>query len=461
MTDLTFDQPVLRRTPWLIEARALLILAAPMALAQLAQMAVMTTDVILLGRLGRAELAAAAIGNTVYYMAWLLGSGPGMAVSPVIAQILGARPRDRSNVRATVRMGLWVTMLASLPLMLLMFNARWILTHLGQDPQLAAGAGVFVSMLAIGLPFTLGYQALRSFSSALGKPGATLWVMLATIVFNGVAGYGLIFGHFGLPALGLMGSGLATAGSSIFSFVAMMVVIRLTPRLHAYRILRRVHRPVAVKAGELVRLGAPIGVTMIFEAMLFNTMTLVMGTFGAIAVAAHQIALNFASITFMVPLGFAMASTVRVGLAVGRGDMEAARRAGVTAMALATGFISLVAIAMVLYGPQIAGLYLGGGRDGDEAVIVLATQFLLVAAAFQVFDALQVVGAHALRGLKDARMPMILAGVSYWLAGAPVCIVLGVVLKMQGFGVWIGLAFGLAVAAAAMCWRFWRITRPM
>ena len=456
---MTFEQPTLRRTPWLIEARALLVLAAPMAGSQLAQMAIMTTDVVLLGRLSREALAAAAIGNTVFYFAWLLGSGPGMAVSPMIAQILGARPRDRTGVRATVRMGLWVTMLASLPLMLLMFNARWILSHLGQDPELAAGAGVFVAMLAFGLPFTLGYQALRSFSSALGKPGATLWVMLATIVFNGVAGYGLIFGKFGLPALGLMGSGLATAGSSIFSFVAMLAVVRLTPELHAYRILRRVHRPVPVKAIELVRLGAPIGVTMIFEAMLFNTMTLVMGTFGAIAVAAHQIALNFASITFMVPLGIGMASTVRVGLAAGRGDTAGARRAGITAMVLATGFISVVAVAMVLFGEQIARLYLGSGESGDEAVIVLAIQFLLVAAAFQVFDALQVVGAHALRGLKDARMPMILAGVSYWLAGAPVCILLGVTLKMQGLGIWIGLAFGLAVAAVAMCWRFHRITR--
>jgi len=200
-------------------------------------------------------------------------------------------------------------------------------------------------------------------------------------------------------------------------------------------------------------------VTNIFEAMLFNTMTLVMGTFSAVAVAAHQIALNFASITFMVPLGFAMASTVRVGLAAGRGDTVGARRAGVTAMVLAVGFISLVAVAMVLFGEQIARLYLGGGRAGDEAVIVLAVQFLLVAAAFQIFDALQVVGAHALRGLKDARMPMVLAGVSYWLAGAPVCILLGVTLKMQGLGIWIGLAFGLAVAAGAMCWRFWRITR--
>ncbi len=456
---MTLENPALRRTRWLAEARALLILAAPMAGSQLAQMAIMTTDVVLLGRLSREALAAAAIGNTVFYFAWLIGSGPGMAVAPVVAQILGARPGDRRHVRATVRMGLWVTMLAALPLMLIMLNARWILSHLGQDPDLAAGAGVFVSMLAIGLPFALGYQALRSFTAALGKPMAALWVMLAAIVVNGVLGYGLIFGVWGLPKLGLLGSGLATAVSSIFQFVAMVMVIWLTPSLRVYRIFRRAHRPVPVRVRELIRLGVPISMTMIFEAMLFNTMTLVMGTFGAVAVAAHQIALNFASITFMVPLGLGMASTVRVGLAVGRDDMAGARRAGVTAMVLSVGFISVVAVFMVLFGKEIAALYLGSGRAGDDKVIALGAQFLLIAAAFQVFDALQVVGAQALRGLKDARVPMILAGVSYWLVGAPVCILLGIGMKMQGLGIWIGLAVGLAVAAVAMTWRFARITR--
>ncbi|MDP1632235.1 MAG: MATE family efflux transporter [Caulobacter sp.] len=458
MTDLTLDRSR-PRPPWTLEAKALLMLAAPMALAQLAQMAIMTTDVILLGRLGRAELAAAAIGNTIFFAAWLLGTGPAMAVSPVIAQILGAQPRNRAGVRAAVRMGLWTTTLLSAPLLVLMLNARWILSHLGQDPDLARGAGVFVSMLCFGLPFTLAFQVLRNFTAALGKPGAATWVMMATILVNAVAGYGLIFGHFGLPKLGLMGSGLATSGSAIFSFIAMLAVIWMTPKLRVYRVFRRVRHPVPARLGELVRLGLPIGMTMIFEAMLFNTMTLIMGTFGEVAVAAHQIALNFASITFMVPLGIGMAATVRVGVAIGRGDPVAARRAGFTAMGLAVAFVCVCAAVMILFGRQIAGLYLGNNQPGDAEVIVLAAQFLLVAAAFQVFDAVQVVGAMALRGLKDARAPMILAGVSYWLFGAPMCILLGVVLNMQGLGVWIGLAFGLGVAAAAMSWRFNRITR--
>lgn len=457
MSDLTFDH-VRKRPAWLTEARALLALAAPLAVAQLAQMAIMTTDVILLGRLSRDALASAAIGNTIYYLAWLIGSGPAQAVSPVIAQIIGARPRDRAGVRASVRMGLWVTTLVSAPMMLLLLNAGTILHHLGQKPELADGAGIFVAMLCFGLPFTLAFQVLRNFATALGRAAAPMWAMGASIVWNAVVGYALIFGHFGAPKLGLVGSGLATSSSAIFAFLVLLAVVLIDPKLRAYRIFRRMGRPVKAKLSELLRLGMPIGLTMIFEAMLFNAMTLVMGTFGAEPVAAHQIALNFASVTFMVPLGVAMAATVRVGIATGRGDPDAARLAGFTAMGMAAAFMAMAAVAMILFGRQIAGLYVGG-RAGDEVVIGLAAQYLMVAAAFQVFDALQVVGALSLRGLKDTRMPMILAGVSYWLAGAPVCILLGVGLGMQGLGVWIGLAFGLAVAGGAMIWRFHWITR--
>jgi MATE family multidrug resistance protein len=241
--------------------------------------------------------------------------------------------------------------------------------------------------------------------------------------------------------------------------MALLVFIQLAPALRAYRILARLHRPAWGRFAELFRLGVPIGMTMLFEAMLFNSMTLVVGTFGATQLAAHQIALNFASVTFMVPLGVAMAATVRVGLHAGAGDTLAARRAGFVAMGVGVGFISLCALAMAFGGRWIAGLYIAGRGAEDLEVIRLAALFLTVAAVFQVFDALQVVGALALRGLKDARWPMILAGGSYWLAGAPVCILLGVGLGLEGLGVWMGLAFGLGVAAAAMCGRFHLLTR--
>ena len=448
-----------RTSPWLAEARALLTLAGPLAATQLAQMAVMTTDVILLGRLSKSALAAAAIGNTVFFFGWLMGGGPASAVSPMIAHSLGERPRARGGVRASLRMGLWAIAFTSAPMMLVLWSAGPILLALGQEPILAANAGRFVGMLSFGLPFSLGTMVLRNFANTLGRPRAGLWVMAATILFNALVGWTLIFGHFGAPRLGIVGSGLATSLSSIFSFLAMLAIIQATPSLRVYRMFRRFHRPVGVKLAEVFRLGLPIGMTMIFEAMMFNTMTLVMGRFGAASLAAHQIALNVASITFMIPLGIGLAATVRVGMATGAGDMPAARRAGLVAFVSAFGFILICGAAMALFGRSIAGLYLGGRTQSDLDVIVLAALFLKVGAAFQVFDALQVVGVMSLRGLKDARTPMILAAGAYWLIGTPMSLLLAFTFHMKGFGIWIGLATGLAAAAVLMCSRFALLTR--
>ena len=459
----TVDTPTAptRAITWTAEARALIHLAGPLVATQLAQMAILTTDIVLLGRLSTEALAAAAIGNAVYYFAWLIGCGPASAVAPMIAHLTGAKPKDRAGVRAIVRMGLWASVITAAPLMLVILTAGDILAHLGQEPALAAEAGKYVAMLGFGLPFAVGFRVLGSFATALGRPAASLWVVLGAIVFNGIAGWALIFGHLGLPALGLIGGGIATSASAVFSFTAMAIVIRLTPALAAYRPWRRFVRPAGRKLAELFRLGMPIGLTMLFEAMLFNTMTLVVGTFGAAPLAAHQIALNFASVTFMVPLGVAMAATVRVGRFAGAGDMPSARQAGLVAMAVAVAAVALSGLAMAFFGREIASLYVAERNAEDMEVIALAASFLLVAAAFQAFDALQVVGALSLRGLKDARAPMIIAGASYWLAGAPMCVWLAMGLGLQGLGVWIGLAFGLGVAAAAMCGRFHLLTRKV
>ena len=446
---------------WLEEARLLMHLAAPLIFTQLGQMAVLTSDVIMLGRVGKTALAAAAVGNAVYYFAWLIGGGPVSAVPPMIAHITGARPRDKAGVRASVRMGLWAVILLAAPLIGLLMFTRPILVALHQPPEIAASAGQYIGILCFGLPFSLGFQVLRNFAAALGHPRASVWVTVMTVVFNVLAGYALIFGHFGAPRLGLQGCAIASVSALTFSFVAMLVVIHLTADLKVYRIFRRFARPAWDKLREVFVLGLPIGLTMMFEAMLFNCMTLLMGTFGAAPLAAHQIALNVPSVTFMVPLGVAMAATIRVGRAAGAGDEAGVRRAGYTAMALATLFMSLCGVGLAVFPNTIAGLYFDARAAGAAEVIALAVVYLRVAAAFQVFDALQVVGALSLRGLKDARMPLILAGVSYWLVGAPICVGLAVGLRMQGLGVWIGLAAALAVAAGAMCTRFYYLSRPL
>jgi MATE family multidrug resistance protein len=238
----------------------------------------------------------------------------------------------------------------------------------------------------------------------------------------------------------------------------MVCVVKLMPDLNRFRVFRRFHRVHPAKLAELFRLGMPIGLTMMFEAMLFNTATLIMGTFGTASVAAHQIALNVSSITFMVPLGIGMAATVRVGLAAGAGDGEALRRAGYAAFAMGAGFMSVAAICFWIFPAQIANLYFSNAAANAD-VIALAIVFLRVAGAFEIFDGLQVVGAMTLRGLKDAHMPMWIAGSSYWLAGFPVCLWLAFGWHLKGLGIWIGLAVALFVAAILMFGRFWQLTR--
>ena len=444
---------------WVAEARALLKLAGPMVATQLALMAIMTTDVVMLGRLSKEALAGAALGNTVFFFTWLIGMGPTAAISPMIAHILGASPNERAGVRAVTRMGLWSVVVLSVPLATVLFSTKYILLALGQQPALAEAASYFVRPLCIGLPFSLGFQVLRNYSSALGKPNASLWVVGVTILFNAFGDYTLIFGHFGMPKLGLVGSGIATASSHTFCFLAMTAVVFVVPELRKYRIFRRFSRPDWGKFAELFRLGMPIGLTMIFEAMLFNSATLLMGTFGTASVAAHQIAINVPSITFMVPLGIAMAATVRVGLAAGAGDRVGVRRAGYTAILVSAGFMSLCSLAIASFPREIAELYFSSKLASNADAIALAVVFLHVAAAFQIVDGIQVTAALSLRGLKDARAPMWIAGASYWLAGFPVCIFLGIGLGMKGLGVWIGLAFALMVAAICMCWRFYHLSR--
>jgi MATE family multidrug resistance protein len=379
-------------------------------------------------------------------------------VSPVIAHIQGAhsastRPRDRREVRIAVRMAFWSVSLISLPLLCVLIFTRPILGALGQEPMLASDAALFMSGLAWGLPFAMGFQVLRSFSTALSRAVPPLVVMGAAVLWNAGFDYALIFGHFGFPRMGLYGAGLSSASSNIFSFVTMLAVCLTVPALKRYRILHRLWQWHRQSFAELFRLGLPIGITMVFEVALFNGAALAMGIIGLPSLAAHQIAITIPSLTFMIPLGIGLAATVRVGMAAGAGDAIAARRAGFTAIGMAATFMCCTALVLLLWPRPIAQLWLPD-IPGNEEVLALAVSFLSVAAAFQLADGIQVAASMSLRGLKDARGPMWLAGASYWLAGAPMCLLLGFGTPLKGFGIWLGLAFGLLVAAISLTTRF-------
>jgi MATE family multidrug resistance protein len=440
------------------EAAALLKLALPLAATQLAQMAILATDTLMLGHLSKDALAAAALGNTVFFFAWLLGCGPANAVSPAIAHVLGEDDKAAGEVQAVVRMGFWSAAMMAPPLLAVLLLTRPILLFFGQQPELAANAGLYMSLLCWGLPFAILFQVLRSFTVSVEHPLAALAVMVLAVLFNALGDYALIFGHFGAPRLGLAGAGIASACSNLFSAATLLAVCLAMPSLKRYRILSQLRRHHGPHLKELFRLGIPIGLTTLFEAMLFNSAALMMGLFGVATLAAHQIAITIPSITFMVPLGIGLAATVRVGLGAGADDAVAARRAGFVAIGIAALFMTASAALLLLFPEAIARLWLPEEPVGSP-VIALTVTFLHVAAAFQIVDGLQVTASLALRGLKDARAPMWIAGGAYWLCGFPMCLLLGFGFGMKGLGVWLGLAFALIVAAVALLWRFHTLSR--
>ncbi len=443
---------------FLIEARELLRLAGPVVITQLAQMGIGTIDVLMLGAYSKDALAASALGLSLYYAMWVLAMGPAVAVQPMIAHILGARAvgqrADVRSVRLTVRMSLWA-ILALIPFQIaFLWYAGDMLKAMGQPTGLAEDAGHFVRMLAIGFVFTTAFNVLRGYATALSRPNAPLIVMGLTIVFNALVAYALIFGHFGAPRMGLTGAGIASSLSFAFSFTVMIAVIVLTPELARYRIFRRFFQFDWKALKEVIRLGMPISMTIIFEAMFFNAGTMIMGYFGTDSVAAHQIALNVVALLFMVPLGIATAATVRIGLAAGANDMPRVRRAGGAAMSISLAFMGLCGIFLAIFAPQIIGIYLDASKPENLPVIDQAVLFLRIGAAFQLFDTGQVVASLSLRGLKDANAPMWIAGASYWIVGFPLALLLAFHFHMAGAGVWVAFVVSLAVATLFMSVRF-------
>lgn len=446
--------------PWFAEARALIALGAPLALTQLAQMAMPTTDLLMIGTLGEEPLAVIALANTVYVFIWLLGLGPAAAMSPVIAHIVGAHPSDRARTRNSLRMGLWAVFLLTPLLGAVLVFSEAILLALGQSPALAAQAAPYTQLLALSLPFSLGFNVLRNFATALGHARAPLFIVGAAAFLNAFLAYTFIFGHFGVPRLELVGAALATTLSQIFMFGVMAAIATFGRDFRSFRIWRRLFRPDWPRLNEILRLGLSMGLTLILEVALFLSATLVIGFFGASAVAAHQIAMNVPSLTFMVPLGLAMAATVRVGRAAGAGDSEGVRRAGFTAIFVAMAFMLVSSLLIASFPRAITGLYIDVDDPANARATELAVQFLYVAAAFQVFDGIQVMAAFALRGLKDTHIPMWLAGISYWLVGFPLAVAFAFVWGLEGFGVWLGLATSLAAAALLMTIRFIYLSAP-
>jgi len=444
---------------WRDEVRATLALAWPLVLTNLAQSLINATDTVLLGWAGASTLASAALGINLYLVALIFGMGMVTASAPMMARELGARSHSVRDVRRTVRQAMWTAAAIVVPAWLVLWHTGAILVAIGQDPQLAAGAQRLIRALQWGMLPALLYLVLRSFVAALEKPVWSLVIVVAGVLFNALLNYGLIFGKFGLPRLGLTGAGIGSSCANTLMFLGMIAVVSLHPRFRRYRLFGHFWRADWERFRSLWRLGLPIAVTLVLEVGVFNLTVFLMGLIGESSVAAHVVAIQIASLTFMVPLGLSQAATVRVGLAYGRRDREGVTRAGWSALGLGVSFMTLTGIAMLCFPRVLVSLFLEPSDPRNAAVFPLAISFLFVAALFQIFDGAQAVGAGMLRGLHDTKVPMAYAAVGYWVIGLFTGVGLGFGLGWQGFGLWVGLAVGLAAVAAMMIGRWLRRDR--
>ena len=441
-------------SPWRMEAGAMVALALPMIAGNIAWAGIAATDLLLLGRLGTEAVAAGALAINLFNALLIFGMGLVTAAAPLIANARGRRRHSVRDVRRTVHQTLRAALFFVLPAWALLWQSEPILLALGQQPDLAHEAGRLMRGLQWALLPFLGFTTLRNFIAALERPVWGLIIMVCAIPFNLLAGWALIFGHLGFPALGLLGAGIASSLSSSFLFFGLLAILLIDRRFRRYRLLggfwsrdRERHRAVWA-------LGLPIAVTLGLETTVFNASAFLMGLIDRDSLAAHAVAIQIAALTFMVPLGIGQAATVRVGLAYGRKDAAAIRRAGWLALIVGTAFALSAAVLLVVFPRQLAGAFLDLHDPANARTAALAVSFLSVAALFQLVDSAQAVGAGVLRGLQDTTMPMIFALIGYWVIGIGVGTLLAFPLRMEGVGIWLGLASGLGAVALLLLLRW-------
>lgn len=452
-----FDRPA---STWSDELVETVRLAAPLVGANLLQMSVYAIDVVFVARLGPQALAASSLSVALFGL--LLWSMTGLvgAAAPLIAAEIG-RGGDAvvPEVRHTMRMAGWLAVLAGLFTMAMCLAGPALMRLTGQDEHVIGAARPFLHLLMFAAVPSILAALQRTFVATLGRPVIGTAITGLAVLVNAAGNYTFVFGHFGAPAMGLVGSGLSSVITSIAMCGAYALVIAGDRRLGRYRLMEGWWRIEPARFAGLLRIGLPIAATVLAEAGLFNGAAFIMGRIGEAQLAAHTIALQLAAIAFQVPFGISQAATIRVGLAYGARDVGAIARAGWTGIALGIGFMALTAGLMLAAPRTVMQLYIDPDAPANAAVVGHALHFITVAAAFQLFDGAQAVSAGVLRGLQDTRVPMLYALAGYWGPGFCTSLWLGLATPLGGTGVWLGLMAGLVVVAALMLTRWTRRAR--
>jgi multidrug resistance protein, MATE family len=447
---------------WRTEGWAMLVLAGPVALGQLLQMGMNLTDMLVIGHLGKEPLAAAALAQGLWVFFWFFGMGLATVTAPMLAQAQGEG--DTAGQARILRQGLGLNSLIGLGIALFLGSSETLLLWLGQAPALATEAAHYLDALRWSIPPLLLMTVVRNLLVTYHRANLSLVFAAGAFGVNAALDLLLVFGgqSIGLPwipAFGLIGAGIATATGCWLMVAAMLVyIITQAPFAPLWK-AGGAWWPEAALWRRMLTLGLPISITMVMEVGLFAIAGIMMGWLGTDALAAHQIAILLASLTFMVPWGISQAATVRIAAAVGRGEPEAAVRAGWVAQGLGLAVMGSAAVIFWLVPYPLARQFLDAGAAANVAVLELAVTYLAIAALFQLFDGMQVIGTASLRGLSDTRVPMLFAVLGYWGVGLTTSYLLGFVLDWKGVGVWIGLALGLATVSFLMVWRFRALTQ--
>ena len=441
---------------WRTELGAMLRLSWPLAAANLLQMLTYAIDVIFIARLGEDQLAASALAIALFGLVLWALSGLTGAVAPVAAAELGERAPALRPVRRSVRMALWLAVFSGVAGIGICLLLGPLMHVTGQQAQITALAIEYNSLLVLSLIPMLFNNVLRSFVSTLDRPIFATAITAGGIFVNALANYAFIFGNLGAPELGLQGAAVATILTTLTTLAAYVVAIRLDPRLHRYRVFGRWWSPDWPRLLHIVRIGTPIALTITAEAGIFGAAAFLMGNIGASQLAAHTVALQIAALAFQVPFGVGQAATIRVGYFYGARDPDGMKRAGWTAIVVGTGFMAFTALLMIMIPKPLIAIYVDPWDPKNAVLVGFALQYIVIAAAFQLFDGMQAVAAGALRGLQDTRIPMWIAAFAYWVPGIGTALALGFYTPLEGVGVWIGLATGLTVAAALLGWRWHR-----
>ncbi len=440
---------------WRLELSNLLMLAVPLAISQVGLLAMSVTDTIMMGRISAEALAAGGLAATVAFSMLIFCQGLFMALQPILAQLRGAG--CSVTVPRIVAATFLTTLLCSAPIILLLLNIDHFLIFTGTDAPLAHMALDYEKGMVWGIPAALWNLTSRYYLSAVERPRIILLTTIGACFANGGMNWILIHGHLGFPAFGLRGSAYATS-LSCWGMAVTMTVYAFRQKLVPPGILSVTRQEIWLGMKELFRIGWPIACTIIAEMGLFSVSTVLMGRFGPIPLAAHQICLNIASLTFMVPMAIGQAATVRVGFHIGAGQPALARQAGFLSLILGIGFMALSATILKLFTSTVVGLYLDDSDPDVGKVLEIGRQMITLAALFQLFDGAQTVAGGALRGLKDTHAAMVVATTGYWGLGLPAGVVLAFFLGVGPTGLWWGFLAGLSVVAVLLTWRFTRMS---